>query len=83
MVETLQLAIRQEYYWSTGSAEWCAQSGEPRVPFAMLIGWIVEKMYAHGTDVTKGKELLWAMVQREHQLLCLLGTIASLQYIFF
>ena len=68
LVGNLQLAIRQKYHCSTGSTEKSAKSGEPRVPFAVLIGWLVEKMCAHGTDLEEGKEFLWDMVQREHQL---------------
>ena len=68
LVGNIQVAIRQKYHCSTGSAEKFAKSGEPRVPFAVLIGWLVEKMCAHGTDLEDGKELLWDMVQREHQL---------------
>ena len=75
LVGNLQLAIRQKYHCSTGSAEKSAKSGEPRVPFAVLIGWLVEKMCAHGTDLEEGKELLWAMVQREHQLFCFTGIL--------
>ena len=68
LVGNLQLAIQEKCHCSTGSAETSGKSDEPRVPFAVLIGWLVEKMCAHGTDLEDGKELLWDMVQREHQL---------------
>ena len=38
------------------------------MPFAVLVGWLVEEMRAHGTDLEDGKELLWDLAQREHQL---------------
>ena len=68
LIGHLQVAIRQKFHSSAGSNGQSAKSGEPKVPFAALIGWLVEKMRAHGTDLEDGKELLWDMVQREHQL---------------
>ena len=38
------------------------------MPFAVLLGWLVDKRCVHGTDLEDGKELLWDLVQREHQL---------------
>ena len=67
LVGNLQLAIQEKCHCSTGSAETSGKSDEPRVPFAVLIGWLVEKMCAHGTDLEEGTELLWDMVRREHQ----------------
>ena len=68
LIGHLQVAIRQKFHCSAGSTGQSAKSGEPKVPFAVLVGWLVEKMRAHGTDLEDGKELLWDLAQREHHL---------------
>ena len=67
LIGRFQIAIRQKFHSTAGSTGQSAKSGEPKVPFAVLIGWLVEKMRAHGTDLEDGKELLWDLAQREHQ----------------
>ena len=59
LIGHLQVAIRQKFHCSLGSTEQSAESSKPKVPFAVLIGWLVEKMCAHGADLESGRERLW------------------------
>ena len=65
LVGHIQNAFRQRF---ESSGEHPAISSEPRVPFAVLLGWLAEKLRSHGADIEEGKELLWELAGDEHQL---------------